>query len=268
MTIVDKGILARERKLKQAGGFGLTIKDDITKLSNRLNTVQRKQIPFAVALTLTRTAQGLRRQQQRTMRQVFDKPVRFTVGDADKGGSLAVAPANKKDVPIQSRVFFTEFAGKGTPAYKYLAPQIFGGERRQKRHEILLSNKLGTRIYTAPAADAPLLRNGNISGGQYTRMLSAVSAMAEVGFVGNTTERSRRRNKNVRGYYIARKGGKPVGLRQRKGGGESKKILNFVEQSPKYRKRYPFYRVGRNYVKKHLAVNFRRSLRHALRTAR
>ena len=262
------GIAAKEKQLLQAGGFGLSIKDDITKLSNRLNSVQRQQIPFATALTLTRTAQGMRREQQRTMRRVFDKPVRFTVGDADKGGSLAVKPANKKETPIESRVFFTEFAGKGTPAYKYLTPQIFGGLRRQKRHEIALTRKIGKKIYTTPGADAPLLRNGNISGGQYTRILAAVQALPETGYLGNATTRSRKRNTGVRGYYIARKGGQPVGIRQRKRGGESKKILNFVDRSPMYRPRYPFYKVGRAYVKKHLAINFRKSLRIALRTAR
>ena len=189
------GIKANEQKLLQAGGFGLNIKDDITKLSNRLSNYQRKQIPFATALALTRTAQGMRREQQRTMRRVFDKPVPFTVGNSERGGSLAFQPANKKDPVPESRVFFTEFAGKGTPAYKYLTPQIFGGPRRQKRHEIALSNKLGQKIYTSPGADAPLLRNGNISGGQYTRILAAVEALGE----SSSTERSRTRNRGVRG---------------------------------------------------------------------
>ena len=270
------GIKANEDRLlslKRGKGLGLTIKDDIAKLSNRLSNVQRKQIPFAAALTLTRTAQGMRKEQQRTMRRVFDKPVRFTVGDADKGGSLAVKPANKKEVPVESRVFFTEFAAKGTPAYKYLTPQIFGGQRRQKRHELMLSQKFGQKIYTTPGADAPLLRNGNISGGQYTRILAAVEALEALkvkdeGWSGNSSKRSRRRNPGVRGYYIARKGGKAIGVRQRKRGGESKKILNFVDRSPTYKPRYPFYKVGRAYVKKHLATNFRKSLRTALRTAR
>lgn len=267
MAITERGIRAQENRLlslKRGKGLGLTISDNITQLSNRLNKVQREQLPFAAALALTRTAQGMRREQQRTMRQVFDKPVRFTVGNSEKGGSLAFQSASKKDPVPEARVFFTEFAAKGTPAYKYLSPQIFGGIRRQKRHEIALSNKLGQKIYTTPGADAPLLRNGNISGGQYTRLLAAVEALGD----SSSTERSRKRNRGVRGYYIARKGGRPVGVRQRKKGGQSQKILNFVERSPSYRKRYPFYKVGRTYVKKHIAPNFRKSLRQALRTAR
>lgn len=242
-------------------GIRFTIDDDITRLSNRLTNIQREQLPFATALAMTRTVQGLEREQRKEMRKVFDKPVRWTMN------SLAKQTANKKDKPINARVFFKEGAGVGTDAYKYLTPNIEGGPRRQKRHEVLLSRKLGSTIYTAPAKDAPINAAGNITGGNYTRILAAVQAFEEVGFSGNTTTRSKKRNKAVRGYYVAKKGGRAVGVRQRVGG-ESKQILNFSDRPPTYRKRYDFYGLGDSYINKNLPRNFKSSLRIALRSAK
>jgi hypothetical protein len=237
------------------------ISDDITRLSNRLSNIQRQQLPFATALAMTRTAQGLLREQKKEMRRSFQKPVPYTMK------AIAYQPADKKDEVINSRVFFRQFSGKGTPAYKYLEPNIFGGQRGQKRHEKILSNKLGGTIFTAPASDAPVNAAGNITGGNYTRILAAVQAFNEVGYTSNATTGSKKRNKSVRGYYVAHKNGKAVGIRQRTGG-SNKKILNFFDTPPTYSKRYDFYGLGERYVAKNLPRNFKSALRQAIRTAR
>ena len=240
-------------------GIRFTIDEDITKLSNRLSNIQRQQLPFATALAMTRTVQGLEREQRKEMRRVFDKPVRWTMN------SLAKQTANKKHKPINARVFFKEDAPKGTPACKYLTPNIEGGMRRQKRHEVLLSRKLGATIFTAPAKDAPINAAGNITGGNYTRILAALQSFEEVGFQGNSTTKSRKRNKAVRGYYVAHKDGRATGVRQRVGN-ESKQILNFTTKAPSYSKRYDFYGLGDRYINKFLPSNFRSALRLALRS--
>lgn len=240
-------------------GLRLDIKDDIKRLSNRLSNIQRKEIPFAVELALNKTARGLKSAQSKEMRSVFNKPVRWTLN------SLMYRRAFKKDTPINAQVYFKVDAAKGTPAHKYLSPQIYGGSRNQKRHEVLLSRKLGATIFTTPGDDAPVNAAGNITGGNYTRILAAVQAFEEVGFQGNTTTKSKRRNKAVRGYYVAKKNGRAVGIRQRVGG-TSKKILNFKEQSPNYKKRYDFFGLGKRYINKNLPQNFRSALRYAIRT--
>lgn len=239
-------------------GVRFTINDDITRLSNRLSNIQRQELPFATEMAFNKTVRGLYGAQRKEMRSVFDKPVSWTLR------SLRYERAYKKQTPINARVFFAEEAPKGTPAYKYLTPNIEGGPRRQKRHEVLLSRKLGSTIYTAPAKDAPINAAGNITGGNYTRILAAVQAFEEVGFNGNTTTRSMKRNKAVRGYYVAKKGGRAVGVRQRVGG-ESKQILNFTDRPPTYRKRYDFYGLGDSYINKNLPRNFRSALRYALK---
>ena len=259
MAISDGGI--KSSVASATKGLRLDIKDDIKRLSNRLTNIQRKEIPFATELALNRTARGLKTAQRKEMRSVFQKPVSWTLN------SLMYRRAFKKDTPITAEVYFKLDAAKGTPAHKYLSPNIFGGARRQKRHEVLLSRKLGATIYTTPGDGAPVNAAGNITGGNYTRILSAVQAFEEVGFQGNATTRSKRRNKAVRGYYVAKKNGRAVGIRQRVGN-TSKKILNFSERSPSYKKRYDFYGLGERYIKKTLPSNFRSALRYAIRTAK
>lgn len=233
----------------------LDVNTDIKRLTKKLDRIQAKQLPFATALALTNTAKGLLSEQKREMKRSFTKPVAYTLK------SIAYQSANKKDRPIQSRVFFREFSGKGTPAYKYLTPNIAGTRRRQKRHEKLLSQKVGRKIYTAPASGAPRNAAGNITGGYYTKILSQVQAFGEVGFRANA------RRKGSQGFYIARKGGQPVGIRKREGG-ESKKILNFTSAPPAYKRRYDLYGSSDKYVSDKLTKNFRKALRYALKTAR
>src|SRR3546814_8034127 len=47
--------------------------------------------------------------------------------------SLYVKPATK--TRLYANVYFREFASKGTPAVKYLGPEVYGGKRRVKRSE-------------------------------------------------------------------------------------------------------------------------------------
>lgn len=233
----------------------LKVNSNIQKVINNLNRVQSKQIPFATAMALTKTAQGLMNEQKRELRRSFDRPVAYTLK------SLAYQPADKRDVPIKSRIFYREFAGKGTPAYKYLTPNIKGERRRQKRHERLLSGKIGRKIYTAPAAGAPVNAAGNLTGGYYTKVLSQLQAFGETGFRANA------RRKGSQGFYIAFKGGRAVGVRKREGA-QSRKILNFTDAAPNYRMRYDLYGSSDKYVSKKLVGNFRKALRFALKTAR
>lgn len=236
----------------------IKITRDIGLFKNKLNKKVKKQLPFATALALTRTAEGLMKRQKKEMRRVFNKPLPYTVN------AVAFQGADKRDPKPDARVFFREFAGKGTPAYKYLEPNIHGGPRRAKAHERRLRSLgiLTANGFTAPGRDAPVNARGNIAGGHYTRLLAAVGALGG----DSTTARSRRRNKGVRGYYVARKGGRAVGIR-RHVGGQSKRILNFIG-SPSYRPRYDFYGLSDRYVKKFLPRNFRSAFRMAMRTAR
>jgi len=236
-------------------GVNMSVDSNISKVMRSLNNIQREQLPFAIALAMTRTVEGLEREEKKQLRSTLHKPTAYTKS------FLAKKTANKKDRPINASVFFREFAGKGTPASKYLTPNIKGGRRGQKRHEIALSAKVGRKIYTGPAKDAPLNSAGNLTAGYYTKILSQVQAFGESGYRANAKRRG------SQGFYIASKGGVAVGIRQRVGD-QSKKILNFMDNPPTYKKRYPFYEAGNKYVRDNIGKNFKSAYRRAIKTAR
>jgi hypothetical protein len=68
----------------------------------RLLDAQQRQMPFAVALALTRTAQDVKRAEQAEMRGVFDRPTPFTLN------SLFTKPATKQSLEARVWVKDTE----------------------------------------------------------------------------------------------------------------------------------------------------------------
>jgi hypothetical protein len=61
------------------------------------------------------------------MKRSLDRPMPYTLNSLYL---QRATPANQ-----QARVWFKDFAPKGTPAGKYLMPQVHGGERSDKRFE-------------------------------------------------------------------------------------------------------------------------------------
>ena len=241
--------------------MNINMTSDAIKMEKKMSNIVASQLPFATAITLTKTAQKIMNDEKREMRRVFDRPVPYTMR------AIFFRPANKADKIIKSEVAFREFAGKGTPAYKYLMPNIKGGMRGAKRHERQLraNGILQEPMLTAPAKDAPLNRYGNISGATYQSILSEVGAAFYASGNQSMTKRSRRR-KRVRGYYVAKKNGRTVGIRQQTGG-ESKRILNFIKPVS-YQPRFDFYGVAQKRVDLSLQNTFRYYLKQAIRTAK
>jgi hypothetical protein len=133
---------------------------------------------------------------QNEMKRVFDRPTPYTLNSV----YTKLHPADMSvDIGLK------EWGGKGTAASEYLKPQIFGGSRKMKRSE----RHLGS--YYVPGAGARRNKYGNISGSQITQILSALKALPEVGYMANVTERSRRRNKKPRNFFMVKNPGK--GLR-------------------------------------------------------
>jgi len=236
------------------GGLGFVIKHNADDVLKKLTNLERKQLPFAIALGLTRTAQGAIRAQKKEMRSVFDRPTPYTVG------ALKYLPADKRDTPIKSAIFLAEFAGKGTPADRYLGPHIFGTMRKQKPHERRLMGKglISAGYGTAPADDAELNRYGNIKPSTYAKILSEVGALGDQSFTG--------RRKKKKKYYVAYKNGKAVGIRERQGN-YSKKILNFAKIKTS-RKIYDYYGLTTKYVRANVQKDFNNAFRYAMRTAK
>jgi hypothetical protein len=126
-----------------------------------------RRMNAAVATALTRTAKQSREVMQRRLGQLFDRPTPYTLNALFFTGATAqrlVASVKFKD----------EGAGSGTPATKYLLPNVEGGARRSKRFEVALqaAGHLPAGWVVTPGPGASIDAFGNISKGQVIQVLS------------------------------------------------------------------------------------------------
>jgi hypothetical protein len=218
-------------------------------------------MPFAVSLAINQTLDEAVHYNRNHMKKVFDRPTPYTLN------GLQRKKTNKKKLPMVGRLEFKEFAGKGTPASKYLTPQIEGGGRRTKRHERRLSavGILPQGKMTAPARDAPLNQYGNLTGAEYTKMLSQLQALGEQSM---TRVSKMKKRSTFKGYYVAKNSAKqPVGIRKRISKNKSQKILSFIDP-PNYSPRYDFYDLNRLFMDRTFKKRINQTLAFAIRTAK
>lgn len=238
---------------------------DAERLIKKLSDIEKRQLPFATSKALNLTAKEVKADIRKEMPRVFDRPTPFTLN------SVYMSPATKKE--LYAEVWLKDFAPKGTPAVKYLAPQVYGGLRGQKRSERWLQWKgiLPSGMSWAPGSGARLNQYGNITGGRITQMLSALKAFPEVGYMANITERSKKHNRKPRDYFALPRGrGRlPAGVYERTGrGGRGLRFtLAFIRQ-PHYRPRLPFFEIARRVHAREFGARFEKAWREAMSTAR
>lgn len=215
-----------------------------------LRRLDEEQLPFAMALGLTQMAQRVKEAEVEEMKQVFDRPTPFTLN------SLFLKPATK--TRQQSQVWLRDFAAKGTPATKYLLPQIMGGEREPKRSEKHLRRRgiLRDNEFLVPARTAPLDRYGNISRANIVAMLSNLGAQFDP--LQNTTTAQKR-------FFAQRSGGRLIIFRRVRGRVEPFMIS---VRSPRYKKRFAFFDVSDRTVNENFREVFGSAIEQAIRTAR
>lgn len=242
---------------------------DTKILVENFEALRSKQLPFAMALTLTRTAQVMQTAEKIEMKFAFDFPTPFTIN------SVFVRGATKKK--LEAFVFLRDEASKGTPPVRYLAPQVYGGARRVKRFERALraAGILGEHELAVPGSGARLNKFGNLTGGAISAMLSGVSASPDP-----QQNKSRRAagKKPLRGFFsgeMRKKGGAfgdsgTRGIWERSSGRKIKPVLIFVpEASVDYRKRFDFFGIIEQVLDRgELAKQFKLAFREARRTAK
>lgn len=221
-----------------------------------------KQIPFAAALALTRSAQMAKEAIETEMAAVFDRPTRWTMR------SLRLFPATKSN--LVASVDMKNEADKSTPATKWLGPQIYSGERKDKASELNLRSRqlLPYGQQTAFGKNAKLDKHGNLPRGQITKALSGIGGFSEAGYNANATDSSRSSAKgNARQYFIIRKGKKALGVARRTSKKSMHILIAFVSK-PTYSKRLDFYGIGQLTADRVLPDEMRKALLEAVRTAR
>lgn len=234
---------------------------NVERLVAALDDFGRRQVPYAIALAANRVAKLVERALYAEMKQVFDRPVAWTLN------SLYVKTATKRT--MLALVKLKDEAYKGTPATKYLSPQIFGGSRDWKRHERALQMRgiLPRGMYCVPGEAAKLDAYGNMSKGQIIQILSAMKAFGEQGYMANRTKNSAARNKSQPEYFSLQKahGKLPPGIYQRFRFGHGtaiRPVLIFIKE-PSYAKRFDFFGVAESVIAQHAEAEFVRALEYA-----
>lgn len=237
----------------------IDVRADIAAATRSLNEIERKQIPFATALAMTKTAFQARDDLKAEAKRVFNRPTPFTVN------SVFAKQATKDK--MEYRVFLRDEAFKGTPAATYLQPQIHGGSRKAKRFEEALQRAgvLRRGRLAVPGRGARLNTYGNQTPGQLTQILSQLRANPDPLQNASGSARSRRKRRAAQ-YFLFGPPGSPRGVLQRAGKDVSP-VLVFVDHA-RYQVRYRFYDVAQRTVQRLFATQFERALARALATAR
>jgi hypothetical protein len=232
---------------------------------------KRREVDFVTAVALTRTAKRVEAAELHEMKDVFDRPTPFTLS------GTFVRPATVSN--LSAEVKLKDFAGKGTPAAKYLAAQLQGGTRRPKRFERALQSlgALPPGYRAIPGAGAKVDAYGNMDRGQIVQILSYFRAFPEAGYKANMTDKRKaalaRGSKTQQGYayFIGRPGDRlPLGIYQRvyfARGTAIKPILIFVS-SAMYEAIFDFDFVARITVDAAFPEEFQRALAEAEAAAR
>lgn len=244
----------------------IEIKHNAQQVAKRIERFAASQLPFATSLALNRTAQRVKAGELAVMRQRFDRPTPFTLN------SLMLTPATK--TKLVAKVWFRDYATKGTPAQKYLGPEVFGGNRQHKRFERALIAKgyMKPTQFAIPAAGAQLDNFGNVSRGQTTKVMTALRAHGEQGYSANrtTSKRSVRRGRAAQ-YFVGQPEGESAGIWQKVQtgfGSGIRPVWLFVDRNPRYRVRLAFFKVAENIMRARYAQEFERAIDEAIRTAK
>lgn len=230
--------------------------DGLQAQLDALTELEKELIPYATSTALTKTAQGLIGRLQDEMRVVFDKPTPYTLN------ALRLMPATKDK--LSARVWFKNEADGAQPASVWLAPEVYGGERRNKPAELQLRARgiLPAGMYVVPGEGAELDAYGNIKRGQIIKAMSGVKGFSQSGYQANATDSARSTKKgNAKSYFVMKRAGKPIGIAQRTGKkrGDVTMILAFVAK-PRYGERLNFFQIAEEYTREHLPAEFERAM--------
>lgn len=249
----------------------LNLSTNAKDVAQRINDLG-KQGRFAAAVALTKTAKldvqpGIRKEMQRT----FDRPTPYTLN------STFLKPATKAN--LEARVWLKDqmSAGKGTPADRYLAPQIFGGDRRQKGMERLLqaAGLMPAGWIAVPAAGAQYDGNGNVKRSQIVQIMSQLKMQRGGGYESRASGSARSNRTIARQgvtYFaipVAYRGIKPGVYMKRKfaQGSAIRPVFIFAPRAG-YRPILKFFETGERIARTMFPIHFEEEIAKAIATAR
>jgi hypothetical protein len=206
----------------------------------QMRDFSERRMNAAVATALTRTAKQTRDVVQGRLGQVFDRPTPYTLNALFFTG----ATAQRLSASVK---FKDEGAGSGTPATKYLLPNVEGGVRRSKRFEVALqaAGHLPAGWVVTPGPGAAIDAYGNISKGQIIQVLSQLRITMTAGHTRNmsfdTGKAISAQRKAGGRFFVVKPGGRArPGVYQREFVGRSVTSVFWFVHHAAYKKRYDF----------------------------
>jgi hypothetical protein len=244
--------------------FRVTVEgvDSITKLAEQFG----RQGKFAMAKALTQTAVAVRDEIKREMPRALDRPTPYTLN------SLKLNPARPGQLSASVWVK-DEVAGGGTPATRYLLPQVEGGGRSIKRFEqaLQISGHMPKGWYVVPGAGANLDRYGNISRGQVVQILSQLRVQLVAGSerrMGYGAKSIAAQRKAGGRFFVVPSGQRLApGIYQREFMGRTVTPVVIYVRRVNYQRRFDFYGTAERVAAAQLRPRFAAALNEALRTA-
>ncbi|AMR79285.1 hypothetical protein [Cupriavidus nantongensis] len=173
-------------------------------------SVYARQVPFAAALALTRTAQRAAEAEEQALQRSFESPTPFTLR------AIGVQRATKQN--LAAAVFVKDRQAA------YLRPEIEGGRRELKTFEQMFQGG-----YVVPAAGVKRNQYGNVSKATIKRIAGEL----------NTSGNAKRYFRGVpRGHNL------PAGIYARVNNNTSIVPLMVFARDPIYEKRFQFSEVA------------------------
>ena len=247
----------------------LNVKTNFPDVARRIDELG-KQGTYAAAVALTRSVKDAQGAIKDEMRSVFDRPTAFALnGTFTKG-------ANKNN--LEARVWVKDDAfGKGTPADRFLGPQIHGGGRKQKGTERMLQRAglLPAGWYAVPAVGAQLDANGNVKRSQLVQILSQLKVQRGAGFESRATGSARSARTIARQgvtYFALPKGNRGllpgIYLKRRFAQGSAIRPVFIFVAAVQYQPRLKFFEVGQAAAEASFFGHFNTEVEKAIATAR
>lgn len=242
----------------------IRLRVDVEELTKDLPSVLgdiKKQLPYAIAVALTRVASTAKKRIVGAMPTVFDRPTRYALN------SLYMKAATKQT--LEATIWVKDAWDKGVPPVNFISPNVFGGGRSMKKHERALRIKglLPSGYSIVPGKSAKLDQYGNQRASQIVQVLSSLKAFGQQGYYANRTKASSKRNKKPRDFFVGTIKQR-FGVFERVSNKKVRSVMAFVQKEPKYRRdRLPFTRIAEHTLSERIGPEFGISLKQAMDTA-
>jgi hypothetical protein len=224
--------------------------DGMDALKARLRGLADNKIKVAAVAALNDAAYAGAQETKKTMAQVFDRPTPWVMG--------GVRYVKARKDRLESSIDFDQWGNKtNVTVAKVLQAEIYGGQRKYKRHEIALQRAgvLPSGMAIVPGPGAAKDQYGNMPGSQIVQIMAWFKSFGQQGYKANSTDKTRARlakdkkngTKGFEYFVLQKKHGKLApGIYQRftfAHGSAIKPVMFFVRM-PTYKRRLDFYGIA------------------------